>query len=159
MPDQPNNDEVEISDEHSELAQFLDKIFKMDQSDPNRIHATECLKMLLEGQQEFVGTPLEKSFWNSVSLESFHIAQQKAFEGNLKEMKSFLNQSLEAAKKGISDEWLSYVNGTKCYFDGDMEGLQKETSKGGMGKNVLKRLYKGYEKRRSVNYEEDYSDK
>jgi len=159
MTDQPNENEIELSDEHIELAQFLDDIFKLDQIDPNRIHATECLKMLLEREQDFIGTPLEKSFWNAVSLESFHIAQQKAFKGNLKDVKHFLNQSLEAAQKGVSDEWLSYIRGTKCYFDGDMDGLQKEISKGGMGKDILRRLYIGFKKRRSVNYSEDYSGK
>jgi len=157
MVDKSNEIEVELSDEFVPLSKFLDDIFQMDQSDPYHTQAPKCLELLLQKQYEFEGTPLEKFFWNSVSLESFHIAQQKAFEGNLKQVKSFLNQSMEAAKKGVSDEWLSYVKGTKCYFDSDMEGLQKEISKEGMGKDVLKRLYEGYVKRESIDYDEDYS--
>ncbi len=129
----------------------------MDQSAPNHTeNAFKCLESLLDRQQEFIGISLEVLYWNSISFELFHIAQQKAFMGGYKEAKSFLSQSLEVAFKGISDEWLSYIKGTKCYFDGNLKILQKEISTAGENGVLLMRLFEGYKKRGSVNYTEDY---
>ena len=154
-----NDLEADYPDELSHLAKFLKDIFKMDQSDPGRSHAPECLQLLLDKKNDFLGTPLEKFFWNSVSLEAFHIAQNEALNKSSDGVKKYLSQSIHAAQKGISDEWFSYVNGTKCYFEGDMNGLRKEISKTkGANMKILTNLLSGYSKRGHVNYSEDYSN-
>lgn len=159
MPKKSEEYVVEYSDEFNSLSQFLDEVFQMDQSDPQRSKAPECLKMLLAREKKFFGTPLEKFFWNSVSLESFHIAQSMAVNGDLTDVKSYLTQALESAKKAFSSEWLAYVKGTKCYFDGDIHGLQKEISNSDSEdyRKVLERLLNGYKNRGSIDYNKDYS--
>jgi len=112
--------------------------------------------MLLAREKEFIGTHIEKFFWNSVSLESFHIAQTMALNGNLTDVKIFLLQALEAAKKAFSSEWLVYVKGTKYYFDGDIEGLRQEIPNSGDNRIVLERLLKGLISRGSIDYKKDY---
>jgi hypothetical protein len=149
-------DEQEIPDQYEELSKFLDLVFQKDQSDPQRSNAPICYEMLINRQNEFIGTPLEKAFWNAVSLEAFHMAQSEAMEGHIENTLRNLEIACEASHKGIRKEWEAYVKGTYCYFKDDIEGLKREIPNAGGNKDTLQRLLNGYMARGGINYKEDY---
>jgi len=112
--------------------------------------------MLMERRHEFVGTALEKAFWNSVSLEAFHMTQNEAMRDNSGETLIMLEKAYEASQKGLSREWESYVKGTLCYFKNDIEGLKREIPNSGDNQITLRRLLNGLLERGAADYKRDY---
>lgn len=149
-------DRLEIQERYEGLFKFLNEVFKKDQSDPHHSGALTCYEMLIERQNEFVGTPLENAFWNAVSLEKFHMAQSEADKGNTDNALQHLEIAYEASLKGGSREWEAYVRGTLCYFKNDIEGLEREIPNVGANENTLQRLLNGLRTRGSINYGKDY---
>ena len=146
----------EIPEQYEHLVRFLDQVFQKDQSDPQRTNAPACFAMLMERRDEFIGTPLEDAFWNAVSLEAFHTAQNAALIGDNKEAVKNLETAYTASHKGISREWEAYVKSTLCYFKNDTEGLKKEIPNAGESNKILQRLLNGFMARGGINYKEDY---
>lgn len=138
-----------------ELREFLDEILELDQSDSEHSNAETCYNMLLSRQDEFIGSSVEAKYWNAVSFELFHIAQSAAYN-NIDQSRKFFSQSLDAAKKGISYEWLMYVQGTLYYLENNQAGLNQVIDEAGQNKDVLQRLLDGLSKRGEPNYKEDY---
>ncbi len=154
IPDQ--NDRPESPSKENELRNFLENIYELDQSTPHRDKAEKCYQKLLSRQDEFVGSAIEDEYWNAVSLELFHIGQLEAQNENIEQAKKYFAKSLEAAKKGFSDEWLAYTEGTIHYFDNNQTRLEQTINRANDNKAVLQRFLEGLKKRGEPNYKEDY---
>lgn len=141
----------------ADLRRFLQEVFESDQSDPERKDAPECYAKLKSRERDFIGSPVEDEYWDAVSFEIFHIGQSKALAGDPQGAKSILLEAREAAEKGMSDEWLAYIEGTLEYLDNDKEALKQTMHRVKDNKPVLQRLLTGLEKRGSPNYRMDYS--
>lgn len=142
--------------QESELRNFLEKIFELDQSTPHRSNAEECYQKLLSKQDEFVGSVIEDEYWNAVSLELFHMGQIEAHNENIEQARNYFEKSLVAAKKGFSDAWLAYIEGTIHYLDNDQAGLEQVMNRADDNVHVLQRFLEGLKKRGVPNYKEDY---
>lgn len=151
----PNNNPESFNKE-KELRGFLEEIFKLDQSTPQRSNAEECYQRLLSKQDEFVGSTVEDGYWNAVSLELFHMAQIEAHNENIEQDKNYFSKALDAAKKGFSAEWLAYIEGTIYYLKNNQTGLEQVINRADDNAHVLQRFLDGLKKRGAPNYKEDY---
>lgn len=151
----PNNNQ-EIMRRENELRGFLEEIFKLDQSTPHRSNAEECYQRLLSKQDEFMGSAVEDAYWNAVSFELFHMAQIEAHNENVEQARNYFSKALDAAKKGFSDEWLAYIEGTIYYLDNNQAGLEQTMNRAKGNTHVLQRFLEGLKKRNTPNYKEDY---
>lgn len=151
----PKNN-TELTSKENELRNFLEVIFKLDQSTPDRSNAEECYQRLFSKQNEFVGSAVEVEYWNAVSLELFHMAQLQAHNENSEQARNYFSKALEAAKKGFSDEWLAYIEGTIYYLDNNQAGLKQVLNRANQNIHVLQRFLVGLKKRGAPNYKEDY---
>ncbi len=146
-----------------ELDHFLDEIDALDQQDPGRKYAPECYARLKAREPEFIGTELEKLYWNAVSFELFHMFQNAALIDSTDEnAQRCLEEAQTTAKKGFSKEWLAYIQGVVHYFEGNTSALEAirddYTILDDSDKNkiALTRLLNGLERRGTPHYREDY---
>lgn len=156
MKESCSNNNQELLNKENELRGFLEEIFTLDQSTPHRSNAEECYQRLLSKQDEFVGSAVEDEYWNAVSLELFHMAQIEAHNENVEQSRNYFSRALEAAKKGFSDEWLAYIEGTMYYLDNNQVGLEHVMNQADDNIHVLQRFLDGLKKRGAPNYKEDY---
>jgi tetratricopeptide (TPR) repeat protein len=145
-----------LINKEKELRNFLEEIFKLDQSTPQRSNAEKCYERLLSKQDEFVESAVEDEYWNAVSLELFHMAQIEAHDENVGQARDYFQKALEAAKRGFSDEWLAYIAGTIHYLDNNQARLEQVMNRADGNIHVLQRLLEGLKKRGAPNYKEDY---
>ncbi len=128
----------------------------MDQSTPHRTNAAECYQRLLSKQDEFIGTRVEDTYWNAVSLELFHMGQIEAQNENNEQAREHFSKALAAAKKGFSEDWLAYIEGTLHYLDNNQAGLEQVMNRVDLNFDVLQRFLAGLQKRGAPNYKQDY---
>lgn len=155
LPISPNNNS-ELPDKEDYLRDFLEEVFKLDQSTSDRGNAKECYRRLQSKENEFVGSVIEDEYWDAVSLELFHMAQITACDENVDQARDQFLKALEAAKKGSGDEWVAYIEGTIYYLDNNQAGLEQVMSRADGNVHVLQRFLTGLKKRGAPNYKADY---
>ncbi len=63
---------------------FLTAINDLDQSNSECVYSKDCYEKLKSREQEYIGTILEKKYWDSLSILLTHIAQREAiFDNNV----------------------------------------------------------------------------
>lgn len=144
------------NEKDQDLGQFLDEVFRLDQSDPQRTNAQKCHEMLKAREQDFLGSPLESFYWYSVSFELFHIVQHHAFTDQTDSAKTLLTESIAAASKSPEKTWLAYIEGVLCYLENNLEGLKQKVPLAGGNHVTLRKLVLGLEERGFPDYLRDY---
>ena len=147
-------------------ADFLQKLFEIDQSAPDHSQALSNLDTLLNAQ---VIRFFEKenacyeAYLNFLSLTYFHIGQRYALGGD-QDVVSFFEKRLAAAQK-ISDsssrEWKQYVCATVAYFRKNVDEVRMVAAKmeEGPNKNIVKNMIAGLSSRGTIDYERDYDNR
>jgi hypothetical protein len=151
-----SNNNSELPDKEDELRDFLEEVFKLDQSTSDRGNAKECYRRLQSKESEFVGSVIEDAYWNAVSLELFHMAQIAAYDENDDQARDHFLKALDAAKKGSGDEWIAYIEGTIYYLDNNQAGLEQIMNRADGNVHVLQRFLAGLKRRGTPNYKTDY---
>ena len=154
----PDINPQEIKLKPEDLRAFLEKVDSVDQSTLNRIHAESCYRELKARESSFIGSELEEDYYNALSLELMHIAQNNLLdlEGKEKESIALIEEAITAAKKGFSPEWTSYLEGTVFYLKNDPENVKKSISLAEENAPVLQKLYNGLISRGHPDYRLDY---
>lgn len=152
--------EINQESQENELIDFLEQIFRLDQKTPSRTNASECYKKLKSRERDFIGTEIEKEYWNKLSLELFHLGQTEAIKNQNTQAKEYFLEAQEAAKKGIDDAWLAYIEGTLFYLENNITGIKQTINriadKFPANIRILQSFIKGLKERGYPNYEKDY---
>ncbi|MBI2636508.1 hypothetical protein HYW84_04260 [Candidatus Peregrinibacteria bacterium] len=145
-----------------ELSDFLQEIFRQDQSDPARTKAYDCHEKLLARQGDFLGSELEDAYWDSLSREALHIAQIEAamkhdHESALKYVRLALDYAGRVQSGFYTFDWINYLKGTEAYLLSDAERLQAIAEGCDANRNVLQNLLRGLRQSGAPDYARDYS--
>lgn len=143
--------------------EFLDEIFKLDQSSASRTEAEANAALLADPE---VKKCLERDeearaeYYNALSLSHFHIGQRLLLSDPAAAL-----PELEAARdaaQNIQDEayadWLRYIQATIAYSRQDIPALEVFYGEmdEGSNKEVVGRLLQGLREQGGVDYRRDY---
>lgn len=144
-------------------ADFIERLFELDQATPQRIAASENVVVLrdAEVQKLFSDSALRHSYFNLLSLSYFHVGQIKVTADVTGALQDF-EASLVAANQVTGEDydwWQSYVAGTVAYLKKDVPSLQAAIPKVSevRNKEILGNFLRGLQERGTVDYITDYS--
>lgn len=143
--------------ENKNLLNFLDKMIVLDQTDSMHSRAEECYNQLKMRESEYIGTQMEKKYWEAMSLFLFHTGQFKViWDGDIQKSKQYFLEAYETAKKGSDIWWLAYMEGTCHYLNGDVQWVKWAIKNAWSNAQLLRWFTSGLKKRGAPDYEEDY---
>jgi len=152
--------DVQADSVTSDRVKFLEGVFALDQSDPERTHAYECHQKLIERERDVLGTAQEDIYWDALSREALHASQLEAGRGDHGAALEWVRKAIGYASRVQSEfytfDWVDYLHGTEAYLSGDTERLQMLVRKCNANQAVVERLLNGLKTRGSPDYAHDY---
>lgn len=134
---------------------FLDEIFRLDQSTPERTDSLRAVEIMSQPELVaiFEDTEERQNFYSTRSLAYFHKAQVRISRGDMSvvaDLQCALADSLRVGEE--DDDWANYVRATIAYLEGNIEELKILEKKLDQNKFLVRNFIKGLEERGYPDY-------
>ena len=139
---------------------FLEGIFQLDQSDPERKSSLDAVEVLSNPNilEVCTGPEDRKKFYNLRSLTYFHRAQIRISNGETNIEDDLQSALRDSEAIGAEDEdWQNYIHATIAYLRGDLEILKKFAELPNLNKALVHNFVVGLEERGHPDYLTDYA--